>query len=267
MISTAVPTTRSRGVLRLVVPLLLLLGLSPAAQAVDSSQAAMHGDPGRVAMSASAASAVTVTVRNVASYRERCVRQTVVVAARHDASTSGTWSGQWSADVAIDDPDGRYAFSDSYSGTARSKTFSFTLCGEYDRPGLYRVQVLWEQYDADYISVATGEARTGFRYSLQPKAASRLVVGKAPYGSTGWRFTGRLTRTGSPYARQPVELWVRINGVWMDFEETKRTAKNGRLVWRTAQSIPRNPYRFQLRYAGNDVTKGARSKVFTLQRR
>lgn len=96
---------------------------------------------------------------------------------------------------------------------------------------------------------------------------TRLKVTKDHYGSTGWKFTGTLTRNGRPRRLEDVQLWIRLGGFWRNFRETKMTSRRGKVSWHTDRDIPRNRYVFQLRFKGNKYSKPARSDRFQLPRR
>lgn len=248
-----------------------LLGLVVAVLGVVMATVPAHGAvpapaAARVATAGVTGDAVTVTTRDVSGYRTRCFRATVVVTPRYDASGSGTWDGRWSAVAQIEAPDGEL-YSRSYDGTAASRSFDFKPCSDYNPAGTYRVVISWQQFDADGVSIAEGYTFGSFRYTLKPRAISRLTVTKSPYGSTGWTFAGRLTRAGKPYARQRVQVWIRLNGSWTNFEETKRTGDRGRVSWHTRGDLRKNRYVLQLRYFGNTSTQPARSAAFRLQGR
>ncbi len=207
----------------------MLMGLVTALLSGILTTASAHGAVTTaaavpVAKTGTTGDAVTATTRNESGYRVRCFKTTVEVGPQYDASDSGTWNGHWRAAVEIAAGAELYSF-DIYDGTAASKSFNFRVCNDYGRGlrGTYDVDVYWEQYDADGANIADGVTQGSLKYTLKPRAASRLTVTKAPYGSTGWRFAGRLARAGKPYAHQRVQLWIRLNGSWRDFEETKRT--------------------------------------------
>ena len=220
----------------------------------------------RVTTAGETGDAVTLTTHDVAGYNVPCFQATVVVTQHFDASTAPTWSGRWSALAQVEDPGGEL-HNRSYDGIAGSQPLSFQLCSEYGLAGTYRVNVSWNQYDANGDSIAQGDTFGSFVYTLKPRSASRLSVAKKPYGRTGWTFTGRLDRVGKPYARQGVQIWIRWRGSWTNFEETKRTNDRGRVSWHTKSRLRKNTYVFQLRYPGNVTTKPARSTTFRLQGR
>ena len=239
------------------------LGLPTAMHATAS---AAEADP-TSARAGTTGDVVTLTTRDVATYPDGGTYATFVVTAERDASESGTWSGRWSADVEIIDPDGASTW-DYHDGTATSRTMRTYLCRMCGDPtGTYHVHVSWTQYDADDAAVAEGETSGAFRYTIKPRVSTRLTVTKDAYGVNGWRFAGRLTRAGKPFADQRVHLWVRLDGSWYDFDETKRTGDRGRVAWHTARRIPRNTYVWQLRYDGNDTSRPTRSDTFRLPRR
>jgi hypothetical protein len=130
-----------------------------------------------------------------------------------------------------------------------------------------KVSAAWEQYDADGLTIASGETTKSFTWRIKPPANSRLRVTKDPHGSTGWKFTGHLTREGRPHKWENVQLWIRLHGYWRNYRETKTTGARGRVSWHTARDIPRNRYVFQLRYVGDKRSQSARSDRFRLPRR
>jgi len=213
---------------------------------------------------------VTVTTRDVAAFRRDCVYAPVVVRPQGDASGTGTWSGEWSADIEVTDPYGDYTDSHTYSGSADSTSFKTILCTWNIAPdplGRYDVTAAWEQYDSEGQTFATGTTTGAFTFKQKPPASTRLKVTKDHYGSTGWKFTATLTRMGRPHRWEYVSLWIRWHGVFRNYRETKITGKRGTVSWHTARDIPKNRYVFQLRYKGDNRSASARSDPFQLPRR
>jgi hypothetical protein len=260
---------RSAGTRHLITT--ALVGLVAAVLGVPMATAPAHGAVSTaatapVAKAGTTGDAVTLTTHNESGYNVRCFRTAVEVTPQYDDSDSGTWDGHWSADVTIEDGSQLYSIG-SYDGTAASKSFNLRVCDGHGLKRTYDVYVYWVQYDADGAAIVDGVTDGSFTYTLKPRAASRLTVTKDPYGSTGWRFAGRLARAGKPYAHQRVQLFIRWNGSWRDFEETKRTNNRGRVSWHTGRSLGKNHYVFRLRYSGNTTTKPGWSTRFRLNGR
>ncbi|GAA1479009.1 hypothetical protein GCM10009623_34550 [Nocardioides aestuarii] len=211
--------------------------------------------------------AVTITANDAATYRGDCVNVPITITSHYDASGTGTWNGAWAVEVEVTDPYGSYDDSHDYSGVAASTSFKDFLCvGRYNT-GVYDVTATWEQYDAAGQVIATGTATDSFSLKRKPPAKTRLKVTKDPYGSTGWKFTGKLTREGRPHKWESVSLWIRWHGYWRNYRETKVTGSRGQVSWHTARDIPTNRYVFQLRYKGDNRSASARSDRFQLPRR
>lgn len=125
------------------------------------------------------------------------------------------------------------------------------------------------QEGGDGVPIELGTTYADVRYAIKAKTASKLTVAKSPYGASGWRFGSRLTRAGKAYRGRRVELWIRIQGTWLDYEQPKRTNRQGRVSWHTRPDLPKAParYAFQFRFTGDKTTKPARSAVFNLNPR
>lgn len=236
-------------------------GFGAALAGVVLGMLALTGDPSARA-AGTTGGAVTVTTTNVALYRGDCAHVPVVVAAKHDASGTGTWSGEWS--VRLDVPG---VLDRHYRGFDETKTFKFFKCAGLWRTRDIQVEATWTQFDSLGEPIAIGTTKGHYKITRKPPANTRLKVSRDPYGTTGWRFTGTLLRQGKPFRWEKVSLWYRSSGYWFNYHNTKISGRKGQCSWHTDRDIPTNRYRFQLRYEGDNRSRSARSDVFQLPRR
>ena len=136
-------------------------------------------------------------------------------------------------------------------------------CGKGLVSGRYTISVVVVVNDYYVDPVERREGSTTVRLAVTRPAITRLVVSKAPYGSAGWQWTGRLTGNGRPLAGQPVELWWDLAG-WDDYGVTKRTNRSGIAHWVSNPDGAMGGIHFRLRFRGAKGLAPSQSGVFDI---
>ena len=232
---------------RLTVMLVLIALTMTGATAVSSSATATTGS----------GSYVSLTLKDATAWAGSCARLRYSLTVTDDPF----W---WSVELTVRGPDGRTKAWRLWDQGDVGLDGSLRLCRE-KQAGVYTATAHYTGTLSPYPE-ETVEAQAEF--TVRPKQNTRLKVTKDPYGSTGWKFTGTLTRAGKPFYLQKVQLWYREYGTWLQLNRlTKITNRRGKCHWHTERNIPKNRYAFQLRYKGDKTTKLARSDVFRLQPR
>lgn len=205
---------------------------------------------------AAAVTYVEVDATNVSVRGDTC--------AKTEINAYGDWGGEaYGNSVSIDvyGPRGEWAGGDYVSDDQDGDvTRRVTLCGYYDRPGRYEVEVGVESWDEDGDTSVTGHTTFRFKVKKVVKKNAKIQTSKRKIrrGAYKWAVPGTLRRSGNRYKGARVWVQAKIEGYWWDIDSA-RTNQRGRFGWRYKP----NPYRWRYVFKGDTKTKRAVSKPFS----
>lgn len=139
-------------------------------------------------------------------------------------------------------------------------------CGTRFTTGTYIIEVKVVVNDYYLSPVETRFGSTTVRLAVTRPAPTTLVVKKAPYGTAGWQWTGRLTSRGRPVAGQRIDLWWDFLG-WENYGVSKRTNTNGIAHWVSNPNGAPGGINFRLKFKGTAKYARSQSAIFNIARR
>ena len=151
---------------------------------------------------------LTLTTTGLARYPGYCGN------ARYRITGNYRSAPYWDVEVTVTDPRGQWDGGGYYYSGADLPTIQDTvyLCTDIDIPGSYRVAVVVEEDNSDYILQAKYSLTGHFTFTRIPRATPRLSVTRAKSGRPSWKITGRLTRAGKPWAAHRVQIQAKAYG-------------------------------------------------------